>query len=187
MEDFSHVGYHRGDWFKWFGIAAICLVLVAGAIALFSRIGMTDGAGNTTLPPDWPQLGYTVDDDATDLHFDPDIRTLGGAVLKVGQKTSKSADMRNSEPVAWQIHFNHPDPPEQLLKATDQTLQSAGWKAKGGRTMEHFAQTGLLDLSWHDPSGEYVLMLRYWDKPPLKYGNAAQPQHWHVMIRRERY
>ncbi len=187
MDDFSHIGYHRGDWFKWFGIAALVLLLAAVVLALVSRIGMHDSSGNTGIPPDWPQLGYTVDSAATDLHFDPDIRSVGGAVLKIGQQTSKTAAIRNSEPVLWQIHFNHPDPPEQLLQSTDGHLSAAGWKSKGGRTMEHFAQTGLLDMSWGDPSGDYVLQLRYWDKPPLKYGNASQAQHWHVMIRKDPY
>lgn len=187
MDDFSHVGYHRGNWFRYFLLAAMLLVAAAGVMALVSRIGMKDLAGNTNIPPDWPQLGYSVDSAATDLHFDPDIRTMGGSILKIGQKTSKSASVRNSEPVVWQIHFNHPHPPELLLTKTDLQLTAAGWASKGGRTMEHFAQTGLLDMSWEDPSGDYVLMLRYWDKPPGSYGKASQPQHWHVMIRRDPY
>ena len=185
MDDYSHIGYHRGDWFKWFGLTALLLFAVAFLIAMFSRIGMKTAAGETTVPPNWPKLGYVVDSSATDIHFDPDIRSIKGAVLKVGEHTSKTGGRH--EETLWQIHFNHPDPPEQLLQVTDQQLTAAGWKARGGRTIEHFAMTGLLDNSWEDPSGDYRLMLRYWSKPPGQYGNAAQPQHWHVTIQKDPY
>lgn len=187
MDDYSHIGYHRGDWFKWFGLAFLLMFAAACVIALFSRHGMHDASGNTTIPPDWPQLGYTVDSAATDLHFDPDIRSLLGAGEYVAQHTSKTGSLSNSQPVVWQIHFNHPDPPEQFLAATDQALQAAGWTSKGGRTMEHFAQTGLLDNNWEDPSGSYTLQLRYWNNPSQSYGKAQTAQHWHVMISEKKH
>jgi hypothetical protein len=187
MDDYSHIGYHRGDWFKWFGLAFLVLFVAACLIALFSRMGMRDAAGNTTIPPDWPQLGYVVDSAAVDLHFDPDIRSLLGAGEVVAQRTSKTGSLRDNTPIVWQIMFNHPDPPEQLLAATDQQLQAAGWTSYGGRSMEHFAQTGLLDHNWVDPSGKYTLQMRYWSKPPKSYGRAQAPQHWHVMIMEKKY
>ncbi|MCB1217538.1 hypothetical protein KDL44_09095 [bacterium] len=185
MEDYSHVGYHRGDAFKWVGITLLILAVAAVLIALFSRVGMKTAGGDTNVPPDWPQLGYVVDSAATDVSFSPDIRTIGGAAMKVAEHTGKTGARR--EETLWQIMFNHPDPPEQLLKATDQQLTAAGWKSRGGRSMEHFAMTGLLDESWEDPSGEYKLLLRYWSRPPGSYGNASQPQHWHVMISKDPY
>ena len=182
MDDFSHVGYHRGDWFKWVGFTLLLMAAAAAVIALFSRIGMHDRSGNTTLPPDWPRLGYTVDSRATDVHFDPDIRSILGAGRLVVEKTGKTSPHMDSLPEYWHIHFNHPDQPDQLLAATDQQLQAAGWVNRGGRTMEFFPQTGLLDTTWEDPSGKYKLMLRYWSKPPRKYGSATNQQHWHVTI-----
>ncbi|MEZ5338223.1 MAG: hypothetical protein R3F46_08135 [bacterium] len=185
MEDYSHIGYHRGDAFKWVGITLLIMAVAAVLIALFSRVGMKTSAGETKVPPNWPQLGYVVDSAATDLHFDPDIRTIGGAAMKVAEHTGKSGGRREEN--YWRIMFNHPDPPEQLIKATDQQLTAAGWKSLGGRPMDYLPQTGIVDMSWEDPSGDFKLMLRYWSSPTFSFGKPSQPQHWHVTISRDPY
>ena len=38
MDDFSHIGYHRGDWFRWLGICILLLLIAAAGIILVVQL-----------------------------------------------------------------------------------------------------------------------------------------------------
>ena len=162
-------------------VLSITAALTLGVL-LYSNLTAKNAASETTMPPDWPAKEITVPVQATDVVFDPDLRQAGTALKEVSRRMPSKYGRQQPFAGPWQIYFNDSRPLQIVFDHFEQPLLAAGYTKRAGRDLSQIGTYGIADQGYISPNGEVSIMVRYWASPATTKGNAANAQHWHVMI-----